>query len=423
VAPELAATVAHGLKPHTNDLTVFVIPSWYPSNTKPAAGIFIRDQVLAVARERPAWRLAVSVWGQDETVVELRRPLSTFSRLRRRDLWSRFEHPEAPNVILFSAPVLHWTPRLRSGRFDAVLAANRKNLLRSRERFGGVDLIHAHASFPAALVAMELAAELGIPYVVTEHTGDALLRRLEGNEIGRRALGEALNRADAVIAVSEALARRLAQRGVSPTDVIPNVVDEEFFTPEPPGSETPPRAFALARLVDHKGIPQLIDAVAMLGQSDFPLELRIGGDGPRRRRWERYARGLGLNGTVSFLGGLTRNAVREEMRGCSCFVLPSESETFGVVCVEALACGRPVLATRSGGPESIVTERDGVLVPPRDVDALAAGLRTILTQQYDTEAIRAGAVQRFGGAAVTAALERVYRRVLLESSSPASADG
>lgn len=403
------------MKPQTNDLSLFVIPSWYPSRTRPEAGIFIRDQIQAVARERPRWRVAVSLWGQDETFVELRRPLSTFSRLRRRDAWSRSACSDSPNVVVQSSPVLHWTPRLLSGRFDAVLAANRENLLRSQDRFGKVDLIHAHAAFPAALVAMELASELGIPYVVTEHTGEALRHRLERARIGRRALGEALHQASAVIVVSEALARRLSQAGVSPTDVIPNVVDENFFTPGMPPHSAARRVFALARLVDEKGIAQLIAAMALLRQRDFPLDLRIGGDGPRRRQWERYARRLGLTGTVSFLGSLTRNAVREEMRACSCFVLPSESESFGVVCVEALACGRPVVATRSGGPEGIVTERDGVLVPPRDVDALAEGLRTVLTHQYDTEAIRTGAVQRFGSAAVTAALEGVYRRVLIES--------
>jgi glycosyltransferase involved in cell wall biosynthesis len=403
------------LKQHTDDLSLFVIPSWYPSRTRPEAGIFIRDQIQAIARQRPGWRVAVSLWGQDETFVELRRPLSTFSRLRRRDAWSRSERSDSPNAVVESSPVLHWTPRLLSGRFDAVLAANRENLLRSQDRFGNVDLIHAHAAFPGALVAMELASELGIPYVVTEHTGEALRHRLERARIGRRAVGEALDHASAVIVVSEALARRLSQAGVTATDVIPNVVDEDFFTPAGPSGSAARRAFALTRLVDGKGIAELITAMAVLRRSDFPVDLRIGGDGPRRQDWERHARELGLTGTVSFLGSLTRDAVREEMRACSCFVLPSESESFGVVCVEALACGRPVVATRSGGPEGIVTKRDGVLVPPRDVEALAEGLRTVLTSQYDTEAIRKGAVQRFGSAAVTAALEGVYRRVLLES--------
>jgi glycosyltransferase involved in cell wall biosynthesis len=411
------------LKPPAHDLTVFVIPSWYPSRAKPAAGIFIRDQVRAVARQRPNWRIAVSVWGQDETVVELRRPLATFSRLRRRDAWARSEFPESANAVVYSSPVLHWTPRLLSGRFAALLAASRENLLRSQERFGAVDLIHAHASFPAALVAMELASELGVPYVVTEHTGEALRHRLERSQIGRRALGEALQRASALIAVSQTLARRLAQAGISATDVIPNVVDEDLFTPAGPPTSAPPRAFALGRLVDEKGIGRLIAATASLRRSGFAVELRIGGDGPRRGQWERDALRLGLDGTVSFLGSLTREAVRDEMRACSCFVLPSESESFGVVCIEALACGRPVVATRSGGPEEIVTERDGVLVPPRDADALAEGLRTVLARQYDAEAIRAGAVQRFGSAAVTAALDGVYRRVLLQQSAPSGANG
>src|SRR5262249_11763603 len=280
-----------------------------------------------------------------------------------------------------SRPVLHWTPRLVAGRFAPTPAANRETVLRPQDRFGDSAPIHAHAPSPAALVAMELGSELGLPFVVTEHTGEALRRRLERAQIGRRALGEALHRADAVIAVSETVARRLSEAGGSASAVIPNVVDEDFFTPATTLDSGTPRAFALARLVDGKGIAQLIAAVALLRRSDFPLELRIGGDGPRRREWERYADGLGLRGAVTFLGSLSRDAVREEMRKCSCFVLPSESESFGVVCVEAMACGRAVVATRSGGPEEIVTERDGVLVPPRDVDSLAQGIRTVLTQR------------------------------------------
>jgi glycosyltransferase involved in cell wall biosynthesis len=385
-----------------------VIPSWFPSETNRVAGIFIEDQVRALARLRPDWQFGVSTWGQDETVIELRRPLPSAVRVLRRSRRPSRRNLEG-NVTVYSRPVVHWTPRLLSGRFDAILQANRANLEQAREELGEFDLIHAHAAFPAGLLARQLAAG---PYVVTEHSGRALRARVARSGVGRRALTEGLSGAAAVIAVSHALARQLAEAGPGATDVIPNVIDEEFFTrsdvPRPTGR---PRVFTLARLVDGKGVAELLEATARLRAAAFPVDLRIGGDGPRRKEWQDHARGLGLENDVSFLGTLPRESVREELWNCSCFALASEAESFSVVCIEALACGRPVVATRSGGPEEIVTEENGALVPARDVEALAAGLRNVLSRDFDGEAIRSDAVRRFGSEAVAVALEAVYRRV------------
>jgi glycosyltransferase involved in cell wall biosynthesis len=356
--------------------------------------------------------LAVSTWGQDETVIELGRPLSsTLRAFERRRLGSTSRRLE-PNAVVYSTPVLHWTPRLLSGRFGAILRVNRANLRRAHEELGGIDLIHAHAAFPAGLLAMELSGEFGAPYVVTAHSGRALQARVEQTALGRRAFTESLSRAAATIAVSRAVERRLTEAGTPATDLIPNLVDEDFFTPAEAPRPTPrPRVFTLARLVEGKGIAELLEATARLRKSGVALELRIGGDGPLRSECQDRARSLGVADHVAFLGTLTREAVRDELRECSCFALASESESFGVVCVEALACGRPVVATRSGGPEDIVTDENGILVPTGDVDSLASGLRTVLARDYDPEAIRRDAVQRFGSETIASALETVYRRV------------
>ena len=95
-------------------------------------------------------------------------------------------------------------------------------------------------------------------------------------------------------------------------------------------------------------------------------------------------------------------------------MLPSHIETFGVVLAEALACGLPVIATHSGGPQSIVTEADGLLVPPADVPALADALRTMREQsaRYDSADIRARCRARFGEAAVVSQLAAIYADVL-----------
>ena len=366
----------------------------------------------ALALRRPGMQLAVSTWGQDETGIEARRPLVSALRVLDRRGLRPSSRALARNAVVYSTPVVHWTPRLLSGRFDAILQANRANLDRARDELGEIDLIDAHAAFPAGLVAMELARAAGLEYVVTEHSGRALQERFRRTAIGRRALGAALQEAGATIAVSRALSRALAEAGVRVTDVIPNVVDEEFFTlAEVPRPTERPRVFTLARLVEGKGVVELLEATARLRGGGLPIELRIGGDGPRRKEWQGHARALELEDHVTFLGTLTREAVREELWNCSCFALPSESESFGVVYIEALACGRPVVAARSGGPEEIVTDENGVLVPARDIDALTAGLGAVLSRSFDAAAVRSDAIRRFGSETVVSALEAVYRRV------------
>ncbi len=99
--------------------------------------------------------------------------------------------------------------------------------------------------------------------------------------------------------------------------------------------------------------------------------LAVAGDGPLRAELEQAARELGLGAAVSFLGTVER--IEEVMRGCDVFVLPSDYEGFGLVVAEAMACGLPAVATRSGGPENIIRDGlDGFLVPTGDAGRLAA---------------------------------------------------
>jgi glycosyltransferase involved in cell wall biosynthesis len=101
------------------------------------------------------------------------------------------------------------------------------------------------------------------------------------------------------------------------------------------------------------------------------------------------------------------------MWGANCLVLPSLLETFGVVLIEALATGLPVISTRSGGPEDIVTPEVGVLVEPGDVPGLANALGTMReAATHDPQALRAQAIRRYGYEAVGAQLREVYQRAL-----------
>jgi glycosyltransferase involved in cell wall biosynthesis len=117
---------------------------------------------------------------------------------------------------------------------------------------------------------------------------------------------------------------------------------------------------------------------------------------------------------VTFLGTLDRGSVVKEMQSADAFVLSSRHETFGVVLIEALACGLPVIATTCGGPECIVEPDDGLLVPPNDASALAGAMERMMVQRslYSAVKLRERCLTRFGGKAVTTQIADVYAKVL-----------
>ena len=291
--------------------------------------------------------------------------------------------------------------------------------------YGRPDIIHAHVVLPAGWIAVELGREYGVPVVLTEHSGpfSMHLDSQAKHDLVRRTLAGA----DRLVAVSPAL--RDAMRQVCPDaeiDVIGNIIDTEFFVPGKPTSEISGqvRLLAVSALNEKKGIQHLLSAAQhLLAKGYRAFEIRIGGDGPYRSRLEAMARELGVQHHCRFLGTLTREAVRAHMQACDLFVLPSLGETFGVVLVEAMSCGKPVLATRCGGPDTLVTPETGILVAPGDPSELAQAMAEFMTgrRRYDADAIRRSAVTRFAAAAFLSKIEAVYREVSANRAPPAVA--
>ncbi len=197
-------------------------------------------------------------------------------------------------------------------------------------------------------------------------------------------------------------------------EIVPCAVDDAYWTPPPTPRERSPFTFyAQAHLVPHKGFALLIRTFANCFRGTAQVRLIIGGDGAIRQDLESLAEGLGVRGQVKFVGALPRDAVRDAMRSANCFVLPSFAENFGVVLIEALATGLPVISTRCGGPEDIITPEVGVLLEPGDEQGLASAMVAMLdSPQYEPQLLRSHAVRWFGYATVGAQLRNVYQRAL-----------
>lgn len=243
------------------------------------------------------------------------------------------------------------------------------------EEHGKPDIIHAHWALRSGEVARELARDWDVPYVVQEHFSAFSRGTLSTAEIERARL--AFSAASGTAAVSRQLARDIGPlAGAGTVEVIPNVLFADRFPPRRPDavSRGDIRFITVCNLVPEKGVDVLLHAFARLLHELPDAVLEIAGDGPERRRLEALRARLGLGERVVFHGRVAAERVPGLLHAADAFVLASRHETFGVVLLEALACGLPVIASATGGARDIIDPDVGMLVSPGDAEALAKAM-------------------------------------------------
>ncbi len=268
--------------------------------------------------------------------------------------------------------------------------------LKPRLRRFAPDVVIAFWAYPEGFSGVRAAHALGKPGIVGVLGSDVLMR----SGIAERMTRTALHEADGVIAVSDDLKRVLVSRyGVRPDAVrtVVNGFNTGVFNARAQAEcraqlELPADGRLIVyvgRLIEAKGLRELFTAFGKLAQEDPGLRLAIVGDGVMRDEVHRLAQQTEMSGRVHLPGGLPPEQVASWIGASDLLTLPSWSEGYPNVVVEALACGRPVVGTDVGGMREILREDNGVLVPPRDADALADGLRLCLARDWDRAAIAA----------------------------------
>ncbi|MBC7220187.1 glycosyltransferase [Candidatus Bipolaricaulota bacterium] len=383
-------------KANDKRLRILHIAGWYPSRENPVAGVFVREHVKATSLYND-----VAVLYGEGVNKEIRGLYQIKDNIEDgiRTLRLRYRKSPIPKTSYF---VYMW----------AMFRAFRKL---AEEGFRP-DVIHAHV-YSAGVPAVLMGKRYGLPVVITEHfTGfpRGLVRGIE-----KLKAKFAFERAAVVCPVSNDLRTHIERRlGVRARfHVVPNVVDTSLFSPPAARSareDGRKRLLVVALLTPKKGIPYLLEALARLRERRDDFVLDIVGDGPNRSEYEVLTNKLGLQDVVRFHGLKTKQEVAELMKRCDVFVLPSLFETFGVVLIEALACGMPVVATDIGGPNEIVTDEVGCLVPPADTQALARAIDYMLNHcgDYVPERIAQYAEGRYSYQAVGSKLNQLYRSVL-----------
>lgn len=403
-------------------MNVFVIPSWYPTTDYPVNGIFIKEQTYALCQGNKGINVGISLWGQKNKKLLLwsKAPIQTIHKLATADRTST-KNQVLPNLVEYTNPTFTWTRKIASGNFDHVVKANLRNLQSFEAAFGPVDIIHAHVGYPAGRIALEINTKLGIPFVLTEHMIPfPSLYDSDRNGLLTPFYRASYLGASANIAVSDSLAKTMRGIGLPHVRVLPNFVDEDLFHPAithrlPVDSFT---FFTLAEMIPRKGIDLLLNAIKELIDSVKGIKFRIGGEGSYLEAYKKLAIELGVDSHVDWLGHLTRKEAAAEHRNADAFVLPSRNESMGVVYIEALASGKPVIATKCGGPETIVTTFNGLLVDKDSVKQLVKALQQMAetAHTYNPYQIREDFLIRFSKRAVIPQITDLYEEILTSKS-------
>lgn len=365
-------------------MRVVFVTNVYPNNFGIADGIFVHEQAKMMQEK------GCEV---DVLYIDLR-------SARKKRKWGKSqEEYEGINIFHYSI-LLGPIPILMDILY---LIVQKWALYDYIKRNGIPDIIHAHF-YINAYFSNELKKEYGIRYLITEHSSELYQQKI--SMLHRYIIKKAYDNADYVIAVSEALKKRMERYTERDIVTIPNMLSDKFYYD---GNNKKGFHFLfVGHVIESKGVRILLEAFNELQQSLKDVSLTIVGEGALKKELMEYAKSRHLD--VIFMGEIAHEYLPDVYRKSHCFVLPSKMETFGISYIEALASGIPVIATRCGGPEEFINTENGILISVDSKKELYEAMKKIYDNiiGYSGKEISENTIKKYGKAAVGEALMELY---------------
>ncbi|WP_315080365.1 glycosyltransferase [uncultured Clostridium sp.] len=379
---------------------IMVIPSWYSSPRNKVHGSFFKEQFKALASSGEKITVAYNeIW-----------PLTLIGKTKEK---RKINFSIEENLRTYRYKDFNYFPKnpLMFKSFNKRMDKLYKEIVKKE---GKVDIIHAHSAMWGGISAAYISEKYNIPLVITEHSSLKYAKYLKDSY--RKHIYKVYESCDSLIAVGNGLKKELNAYVNRDIEVIHNMVDLSLFNTEANYHKeiTSNKAtfFSCAFLEEGKGIELLIKCFkeAFINES---VVLKIGGDGSLKASLEEFVKSIGMKKQIFFLGALSRQEVANEMKNCDVFALPSEHETFGIVYIEALACGKPVIGAKNGGAEDIITEENGIIIEKNNEEQLIEALKYMKDnyKNYDEDNIRNMTIKSYSEDLLVKNLKGVYKRV------------
>lgn len=384
-----------------DNLKIIIIPSWYPNSFTSIGGIFFKEQAEALVKH-----------GHDVSVISIN-SYSVLEILKHKKVPLKSDDFIENDVDTYTVEYPH-IPKLYRLREKISLYLFKKKFNKYIEKNGLPDIVHVH-SYTAGKFALWLKKNYNISYVVTEHFSG--FARGIVSESNMQLAKQVFSHSEINIAVSNEFKKLLEDKFDVEFQYIPNIVNINFFNPAQKNNDNTFKFINIAFLNKNKNQSILIKAFAEVFKNSDKVTLTIVGDGPEYNELKSLIDKLQMQKQIFLYGRARRDEVKKLLQQSDAFVLSSQYETFGVVVIEAMACGLPVVATKCGGPESIVQDERIGLLSDIDEDSLAKSMRYIFENKnrYNSEFIAQYTKDNFSEKAVCENLAKLYEKIISDS--------
>lgn len=396
-------------------MNIFLIPSWYANKNNPMVGIFFKEQALLYSEEHNDDKIVISRWAHGEYIINLKTPLVALRKLMGYAISKETMALLSHNTIELFTPSLEFRPRKYFMSIKHIIKANIINFKKAERICGKIDIIHAHASFPAGFIAYKLSKIFNVPYILTEHMGPFPFPFYLNNGSLLPELKAAFLHANKVIAVSFFLKNEMKKYGVNVDVTVPNFIDDNFFKIDINDNIRKKFIFlVIGSITKEKGIDVILKAFSMAFINNNNVFLRIVGVGNNFNEMKEFATALALGDKVEWVGQLDRFGVKDALNECDSLIVGSLYETFGVVVSEALSCGKPVISTRCGGPEEMINSTNGILVQNGSIVEMSKAMIEMYSDcaKFKNFNIRADYILKYGKQVSITKLRSIYLDVL-----------
>lgn len=373
-------------------MRIFVVSNGYPSKRSPQLGCFERDQAEALA-----------ALNHEVVMISYDRRFRWFWRKLGITI-IRCNNVTSINIFLVPNKIV----RLLGKRFYQWFKHWQIDYVYKRavKLFGPPDVLYSHF-LPVTSNAIFLKQKYGIPLVAMEHWSEVAKENIRPGFL--RMGKDTYPHVDKLLSVSPVLQNHLIKKFNAQSEVVYNIVGREFdYDPSVQPNETF-TIVSVGSLIHLKRLDIAVEAFNIV-QKQVPCQLLIIGEGPELHNIKTQIIKLGLGDCVKLLGRKTKTEIAHLYRRSHVLLLSSELETFSVVCIEAMACGLPVVATRCGGPESFIHQENGVLCSVNDVSEIAEALLSVIHNysQYNHKEIADGCQRRFGAHTIAHQLTHIF---------------
>jgi len=368
-------------------MKLLIVPSWYPTNIHPESGTFFRDRAKILQRCGFSITIATHILHSTRDILKFKQNVNN-------------AYPKVEDgVVIYKTESINPFPKMPRKTFNnykkLILTLIKNVINKSKPEF-----VFINSSLYGGAALAKYLHDKMIPFMVSEHLKEFIIKD-QFSLFQKECINECYNYTSKIITTSKVLKNNIINNFNADSKkvlLIPNPADTEYFLPKRSKIGDTFTFISVALLRSEKRLDILIKAFAILSKQIPNIVLTIIGDGPEKDKLKLLTHKLGVNNRINFIGYQKKTAIADILRNNDALVLSSDVETFGVVIVEAMSVGLPVIATKCGGPESIVLSETGILVESNDKNKLSGAMKYMVENydNYDSKAIRQIAIKTYG---------------------------